>query len=139
VNVLVFAFREELPEHERFRSWLSELVWGPEPFGLADVVMSGFLRLVTLRRIFPVPTPLDRALEFVTALRERPNAVIVRPGNRHWQLFTGLCRTANATGNLVPDAYLAALTIESGSELVTTDRDFARFPGLRWRHPLDAT
>lgn len=59
------------------------------------------------------------------------------PGERHWEIFTRLCRSARARGNLVPDAYLAALAIESGTEWITTDRDYARFPGLRWRHPLD--
>src|SRR5438477_407916 len=71
------------------------------------------------------------------ALRARPNCVPIAPGPRHWEVFTGLCRRAGARGNLVPDAYLAALAIESGSEWITADRGFARFPGLRWRHPLD--
>jgi predicted nucleic acid-binding protein len=79
---------------------------------------------------------MEDALQFVLALRERPNRVAVTPGPRHWELFSGLCRTAGARGNLVPDAYFAALAIESGSEWITTDRDFSRFPGLRWRHPL---
>jgi len=61
----------------------------------------------------------------------------VQPGGRHWDIFTRLCRNVSARGNLVPDAYLAALAIESGSELITTDRDFSRFPSLRWRHPLE--
>jgi toxin-antitoxin system PIN domain toxin len=80
---------------------------------------------------------LSAALAFVEEVRDQPNCVIVRPGPRHWELFTDLCRRVNARGNLVPDAYLAALAIESGSEWITTDRDYARFPGLRWRHPLD--
>ena len=60
----------------------------------------------------------------------------IAPGPRHWGIFAGLCRTTGVRGNLVPDAYLAALAIESGSEWISTDRDYARFPGLRWRHPL---
>jgi predicted nucleic acid-binding protein len=70
-------------------------------------------------------------------LREQPTCVPVSPGPRHWDLFVRLCRAAGVRGNLVPDAFLAALVIESGCELVTTDRDFSRFPGLRWRHPFD--
>lgn len=77
-----------------------------------------------------------QALAFADALRAQTNAVIVSPGSRHWQIFEGLCVAAGAKGDLVPDAYLAALAIESGCEWITTDRDFSRFPGLRWRHPL---
>ncbi len=76
------------------------------------------------------------ALDFVHELRGRPNRVEVRPGRRHWELFVALCQQVGAKGNLIADAYLAALALESGSEWVTTDRDYARFPGLRWRHPL---
>jgi toxin-antitoxin system PIN domain toxin len=79
---------------------------------------------------------LDRALAFADALRAQPNAVVVAPGDRHWGIFRQLCIGAGAKGNLVADAYLAALAIESGSEWITTDRDFSRFAGLRWRHPL---
>jgi toxin-antitoxin system PIN domain toxin len=82
--------------------------------------------------------PLFRiAVRFAEALRSAPNRVRLEPGERHWDIFTGLCREADVRGNLVPDAWLAALAIESGSEWITTDRDFARFPGLRWRHPFD--
>lgn len=138
VNVLVYAHRSDRPEHPATASWLREVVEGDEAFGLTDLVLSGFLRIVTHPRIFEVPSPLATALEFVRELRERPNRVDVRPGARHWNLFVSLCEQVGAKGNLVADAYLAALAIESGSEWVTTDRDFARFPGLRWRHPLEA-
>jgi hypothetical protein len=103
---------------------------------VSDIVLSGFLRVVTHPHAFRDPTPLDAALAFVTQVRDRPNAVSVSPGERHWDIFTRLCRTVGAKGSLVPDAYLAALAIECGAEWVTTDRDYARFPGLRWRHPL---
>jgi hypothetical protein len=75
---------------------------------------------------------LERALEFAEALRSQPNCVVVGPGERHWPIFARLCRAGDARGNLIPDAYLAALAVESGSELVTTDRDFARFADLHW-------
>jgi hypothetical protein len=87
--------------------------------------------------VFRQPTPLGTALAFAELLRSQPNCVPVAPGPRHWDIFTQLCRAAGVKGNLVPDAYLAALAIESGSEWITTDRDFGRFRGLRWRHPLD--
>lgn len=137
VNVLVYAHREDARSHERFRAWLESVVNGPEAFGLSDLILSGFLRVVTHPRVFANPTPLQRALEFAEALRSAPNRVAIEPGARHWEIFVELCRDANARGNLVPDAWFAALAIESGSEWVTTDRDYARFPDLRWRHPLE--
>jgi hypothetical protein len=100
-------------------------------------VLSGFVRVVTHPRVFANPTPTARALDFTEALRSAPNRVRVLPGDRHWEIFTQLCRAADVRGNLVPDAWFAALAIESGSEWITTDRDYARFPGLRWRHPLE--
>ncbi|MFP5336826.1 MAG: type II toxin-antitoxin system VapC family toxin [Actinomycetes bacterium] len=136
VNVLVHALRADAPEHEDYRRWLEEVAAGPAAFGLADIVLSGVVRVLTHPRVFRPPTPLGHVLEELDRLRGRPNCVTVSPGARHWDIFRELCRRADATGNLVADAYLAALAIESGSEWVTTDRDFARFPGLRWRHPL---
>jgi toxin-antitoxin system PIN domain toxin len=135
VNVLVHAFREDAPRHAELRAWLEELVESDSAFAVADLVLSGFLRVVTHPRVFAPPTPMEGALEFVEALRSQPNCIVVSPGERHWSIFTRLCDEADARGNLVPDAYLAALAIETGSELITTDRDFARFPGLDWRPP----
>lgn len=100
------------------------------------MVLSSFLRIVTHPRIFREPDTLEDALAFVAELRSGETYTEAAPAVRHWDIFTALCRTANARGNLVADAYLAALAIESGSTWVTTDRDFARFSGLRWRHPL---
>lgn len=139
MNVLVYAHREDLPDHARFRAWLEAVANGPQAFGLSDLVLSGFLRVVTHPRVFSVPTPMERALAFTTALRSAPGCVRAQPGERHWALFTALCRDSGVRGNLVPDAWFAALAIESGSEWITTDRDYARFPGLRWRHPLAQT
>lgn len=135
VNLLVYAFRHDLPDQPRYQGWLADLVDADEPYGLADLVLSGFLRIVTHPRIFRPPSRIERALEFVEQLRGRPQCVTIAPGPRHWEIFTRLCRVAGATGNLVPDAYLAALAIESGSEWITTDRSYGRFPGLRWRTP----
>ncbi len=136
VNVLVYAFREDTADHPRFRNWLHALVNSDQAYGLSDLVLSGFVRVVTNPRVFGRPTPVDLALSFVAQLRHQPNRIQVQPGLRHWDIFTKLCREAGAKGNLVADAYHAALAIESGSEWITTDRDYARFPGLRWRHPL---
>ncbi len=136
VNVLVYAFREELAEHATCRRWLEAAVQADEAYGLFDLVLSGFLRIVTHPRVFKTPTPLDSALDFVDVLRARQNCVLVQPGARHWSIFERLCRESRARGNLVADAYLAALAIESGCEWVTTDRDYAGFPGLRLLNPL---
>ncbi len=137
VNVLVNASRDDAPRHSEYRGWLESIVRSPLPFGLSELVLSGVVRVVTHPRIFATPTPLDDALAFVTTLRAHPNAVVIAPGVRHFDLFRQLCAAAKTTGNLVADTYLAALAIESGSEWITDDRDFARFSGLRWRHPLD--
>lgn len=104
---------------------------------MAELVLSGFLRVVTHPRGFNPPRALIDGLAFAQLIRGQPNALLITPGPRHWKIFAGLCQRAGVKGNLVPDAYLAALAIESGSEWVTTDRDYNRFPGLRWRQPLE--
>jgi toxin-antitoxin system PIN domain toxin len=136
VNVLVYAHREDAADHDRYRRWLEEALGSDRSYGMSDLVLSGFVRVVTHPRVFADPSPPAAALDFVHQVRERPNRVPVLPGPRHWEIFTRLLGEAGARGNLVPDAWLAALAIESGSEWITTDRDYARFPGLRWRHPL---
>lgn len=136
VNVLVYAFREAAPRHSEYRDWLRATVADREAFGLSELVLSGAVRVLTHPRVFTPPTPVDRALEYVDALRLQPNAVLVTPGPRHWEIFSTLCKRADAMGNLVADAYHAALAIEHGCEWITTDRDYSRFSGLRWRHPL---
>lgn len=136
VNILVYAFRSDSNDHDGYRDWLAAMVAGESAYGCADQVLSGFIRVVTHPRIFAVPSPLTEALHFAEEIRGQPHCLRVAPGVRHWSLFHRLCDAAGARGNLVPDAYLAALAIESGCEWVTTDRDYSRFPGLRWRHPL---
>jgi toxin-antitoxin system PIN domain toxin len=136
VNVLVYAFRQDAPDHEKYLGWLEAQVGSDRAYGLAEPVLAGFLRVVTNSRIFNEPSALDLALRFADELRIQPNCVLITPGRRHWEIFAGLCRAVKAKGNLIPDAWFAALAIESGSEWISTDGDFSRFPGLRWRHPL---
>lgn len=136
VNVLVYAHREDAVDHERYRGWLETTLGSDAAYGLSDLVLSGFVRAVTHPRVFKTPSPLEDAMFFCTQLRDRPNRVAISPGPGHWPVFLRLCREAGARGNLVPDAFLAALAIEHGCEWITTDRDFARFDGLRWAHPL---
>jgi toxin-antitoxin system PIN domain toxin len=136
VNVLVYAHREDTANHGAIQAWLEGVVNGDEAYAISDLVLSGFVRVVTHPKVFKRPSSVAEALAFAEQLREQPNCVRVEPGPRHWDLFRRLCVEAGVKGNLVPDAYLAAIAIESGCEWISTDRDFSRFNGLRWRHPL---
>jgi len=136
VNVLIYAHREDAPDHARYAAWLLALTEAEEPFALSETVLAAFLRIVTNPRIFDPPTPMPTAVAFCQRLVEWPRAVLIAPSRRHWDLFVDLC--TDIQGPLVADAYLAALAIEHGCELATTDSDFARFRGLRWTHPLAA-
>lgn len=138
VNILVYAHREDTHQHEFYLAWLQNIVNGHEAFGLSDLVLSGFIRVVTHPKIFKTPSTIVMAMEFANQLRQVPHCVPVNPGPRHWPIFTALCHEHNVKGNMVADTFFAALAIESGSEWITTDRDFSRFKGLRWRHPLKA-
>jgi toxin-antitoxin system PIN domain toxin len=136
VNVLIYAFRAESENHPQYRSWLLDTVNGDEPFGLSELVCSSILRIVTNARVFSSPATMGEAMSFIDSLRSSPACVIVSPDRSHWDIFRRLLLSLNLRGDVTTDAYLAALAIESGSEWITTDRDFARFPGLQWRHPL---
>jgi hypothetical protein len=136
INVLIYAHREDAPEHDRYAAWLRRLAGGPEPFALSSFTLGGFLRIVTSPRIFEPSTPLEVAIAFCETLLKRPQAVLIQPSRRHWSILVDLLRRTEIRGAGVSDAYLAALAIEHGCELATTDGDFARFPDLRWRHPL---
>jgi hypothetical protein len=138
VNILVHAHREDSEHHPVCARWLRQVVDDDLAYGMSELVLSGFVRIVTHPKIFTDPSPLADALAFAEQVRNQPHCVILRPGDRHWEIFCRLCREAGARGNIVPDAYLAALAIESGSEWITMDRDFSRFKGLRWRHPAEA-
>jgi toxin-antitoxin system PIN domain toxin len=137
VNVLIYAHRKETPLHGEFLDWIESTLSSKRPFSIPGLVRSGFLRIVTNPRIYSRPTPMQEALEVLSNLLVQPNHVEAEPGDRHWPIFLEICREAGVKGNLVPDAYLAALAIEKGAEFITVDRDYARFPGLRWRHPLE--
>lgn len=136
VNILVYAHRADSVHHAACRAWVEGVINGNESYGLSELVLSGFVRVATHPKVFIKPSSLADALEFTEQLRGQPNCVPVAPGRRHWEIFRALCVAAGAKGNLVPDAFLAALAIEAGCEWITTDRDFSRFKGLRWRHPI---
>ena len=137
VNVLIYAHREETPDHKKYKDIVEKIVNNNETYGISSLVASGFLRVATHPRIFTPPTPQKKAFTFINEIMERPNCVLIEPGALHWSIFCSLCEKSNARGNLVPDAYIAAMAIESGNVLITTDRDYSRFPGLKWKHPLE--
>lgn len=136
VSVLVCAHRKDAQDHRAELDWLEDVVNADSAFGLSDLVVSGFLRVVTNPRAFLKRTPLAEAMQFADQLRRQPHRVAIMPGRDHRRIFRSLCDEAGAKGNLIPDAFLAAMAIEHGCEWITTDGDFARFPGLRRRHPL---
>ena len=135
VNVLVHAFRPDSADHGLCRTWLEGVVNGDSRYAMSSHVLSGVVRVATHPKVFRQPSSLEEVLRFCEVLLGQPHCVLVQPGEAHWGIFTQLCREADARGNLVPDAWLAALAIESGCEWVTLDRDYARFSRLRWRPP----
>ena len=136
VNVLVYAHRLDVQDHAKYRNWLEETLDSGEICGVSELALCAMVRIVSHPRIYSDPTPINLALESANRLRDHDACIVISPGKRHWEIFTRLCEAAGAKGNLVTDAYFAALAIESGAEWITADRDYARFPGLRWRHPL---
>lgn len=138
-NLLLYAENRADPKHELARDWWAEQLSGSEPVCLAWAVVSAFIRITTLHRVFPRPLSLAQANARVQEWLDQPNVRIVNPTHDHWQMFRALLEEAQATGNLVNDAHLAALAIEHGCELYSTDADFSRFARLRWRNPLVKT
>jgi toxin-antitoxin system PIN domain toxin len=130
VNVVVAAHRDDHPRHPAVRTWFDSLIAGDEPFTVPVPVWASFLRIVTNRRIFAVPTPRAAAFSFVDAVAEQPHHLATGPGPRHMTLLRAQCDEADALGDLVPDAVLAALAAEHSCTVATLDRDFARFPSV---------
>lgn len=135
VNVVLAAHRDDHPQFESARSWLQGLILSAEQFSVTDLVAGSFVRLATNRRIFVTPTPAQEAFAYLRALREQPGHTTVSPGPGHLELFERLCRVSDATGDLAPDAQLAAIAVEHGGEVVSFDRDFARLADVRWSRP----
>jgi len=139
VNVLIAAFRSDHEFHVVCRSWLEHTLRSDNAFGISELALAGFVRVVTNPRAVRDANTLDEALVFAEAVVRPSQAVRVSPGPRHWDIFTRLCRESHVKGDLVTDAYFAALAIEHGCEWITLDGDFARFPGLKWRRPDERT
>lgn len=137
VNVLIYAHREDsTAEHPAYAAWITGLATGDEPFALSVLALAGLVGITTNPRVFRRPSTLDEVFAFTGELLARPTARVLAPGPRHLEIFEALCRRSGATAKLSADAQHAAMAIEHGCTLVTTDSDFDRFPGLRWRHPL---
>lgn len=136
VNILLYAFRADSADHSLFKGWLESVVNSETAYGMSPQVLASLMRIATHPRIYARPSRWDEAEAFASILLDQPHCQLVEPGPRHWRIFCDLCRSARATGNLVQDAWFAALAVESGCDWITMDRDFARFPGLNWRSPF---
>lgn len=135
VNILIYAFRTDAKEHALCNAWFTTLVAQDSRFGLSPLALSALVRVTTNRRSYSNPSTLAEAFALCDYLRGQPHCQIFEPGPRHWDIFRRLCSETNTRGAMVTDAWYAALAIEWGCEWVTTDRDFARFPGLKWSMP----
>ncbi len=136
VNLLLYALDASSPQHDRARRWLEQALSGPGTVALPWVVLLAFLRLSTRPAVFTSPLTADEALDVVDEWLALPSVTVVHPGRRHAAILRELLDQLGTAGNLVTDAYLAALAIEHGAELCSSDADFSRFPGVRWVDPL---
>jgi uncharacterized protein len=135
VNVLIYAFREDVPQYAVCRSWLNRVVEGEKRFGISPLALAAVVRVTTNTRTYPLPTSIKSAFRYCDNLLGQPHCQIVEPGERHFDIFKRLCIETDTRGPRVTDAWFAALAIEWGCEWITLDRDYARFPGLKWSLP----
>lgn len=136
-NLLIYAYESSSLFHPKAKDWLEEMLSRPEPVRLAWSSILAFLRITTHQRIFAQPFSLEEAQEIVDSWLAQPQVEILTPGPRHWSILRELLTNAQARGPLVMDTHLAALAVEYGASLCSTDRDFARFERLRWENPLE--
>jgi toxin-antitoxin system PIN domain toxin len=137
VNVILAAHRDDHPDFQISRAWLDRTLAAGVSFAVVDLVAGAFLRTATNRRIFRVPTPVENAFAYLRALRSRPSHVLLAPGAQHLAILERLCDSADAAGDLIADAQLAAIAVEHAADLVSFDRDFARFGDLSWERPRE--
>lgn len=135
-NMLLYAEDSLSPRHREARVWWDHQLSGTDPVCLCWTVVSAFIRISTNPRAFERPLSLEQALARVRSWLDQPCVRIIQPTERHWDVFQRMLKGGQAVANLVTDAHLAALAIEHGCELVSTDADFARFPALTWKNPL---
>lgn len=134
-NVLLYAVNEDASNHDDARSWLDGALAGQETVAFAWIAVLAFLRLSTQRNVFRRPLTVEEAAEVAESWLGCPTAVVVHPTERHATLLRGLLGSAGTAANLVNDAHLAALALEHGAEIISFDRDYLRFAGIRWRSP----
>lgn len=137
INLLIYAINKDTPHHPKAKKWLEASLSNDEPFGLAWIVILGFLRIITNGRIMPRPLSSETALEIVDEWIRQPPSRIIVPTERHWSIIKELLMPLGTAANLTSDAHLAALAIEHGARLFSTDNDFSRFPTLRWTNPIE--
>jgi uncharacterized protein len=135
-NLLIYAVNADSPDHKQAKAWLEAAVSGTETVGLPWIVLLAFLRLTTRPSVFQKPLRMDAAFDLIEAWLRQPSVTVPEPTKRHMQTMRDLMGPLGTGGNLTSDAYLAALAIEHGAELCSTDNDFGRFRRLRWRNPL---
>jgi toxin-antitoxin system PIN domain toxin len=136
-NLLLYAYHPQAEQHKRSRDWLETALAGPELLRFAWLTLWAFFRIATAPRVFERPLSASEAEAAIASWLEQPAAGVVEPGDWHWEILCGLLRDGQACGPLVMDAVLAAIAIEHGAILCTTDRDFSRFSKLRWTNPLE--
>lgn len=137
-NLLLYAYNPRASEHEASRVWLEATLSGPQLVRFAWLTLWTFLRISTNPRVFEHPLSMAEAGDIVSSWLAQPAAGVLDPGERYWDILREITRQGQTTGPLVMDAALAALAVEHGATLCSTDRDFARFPGLTWVNPLEA-
>ncbi len=137
-NLLLYAYNPSFHRHQQARAWLERVLSRPDPVCLAWATILAFLRIATNPRAFEYPLSMEEAVPIVSAWLKQPMVTILEPGERHWAVLTELLSQTQVRGPAVMDAHLAALAIEHGAVLCTSDRDFARFPNLRMLNPLEA-
>lgn len=136
LNLLIHAYNRDSPMHAKARVWWEGSMNDPAPVGLAWVAILGFIRISTHRTILENPLPVKAACDHARSWLAQPQVTLLHPGDRHAEILFDLLGAAGTAGNLTTDAHLAALAIEYQAVLHTTDADFSRFSGLRWRDPL---
>lgn len=136
-NVLIYAVNSDSPHHERARRWFEDELSGMDRVGLAWIVVLAFLRVTTRHGILERPLSADAAVAYLDSWLCHPSVELVVPGTNHWPIFRALIASMGTAGNLISDVHLAALALEGGWTVVSTDNDFRRFDGLQVLNPLD--
>ena len=137
INLLIYAINKDTPHHSKAKRWLEASLSSDEPLGFAWIVISGFLRIITNSSIMPKALDSEIALDLVDEWLDQPPSQIIVPAGQHWSILKELLMPLGTAANLTSDAHLAALAIEYGARLYSSDNDFSRFEALRWTNPIE--